>query len=171
MSYLCVVTFGSFVGYSASFPVLISTRFPEYATAWFAALRTVVGSVSRPIGGWLSDKVGGARVTSWTFVVMTLRVGAVLFFAAAGSFLGFFLAFMVLFLTTGIGNGSTYRMIYSIFRTERVREAAHRGEGARTEAAPRPEGGFLWDRLRGRYRSLRGFPGFTSLQVLDLHVR
>ena len=100
MSYLCVVTFGSFVGYSASFPVLISTQFPEYATAWFAALRTVVGSVSRPIGGWLSDKVGGARVTFWTFVVMGLRVGAVLFFLAAGSFLGFFLAFMVLFLTT-----------------------------------------------------------------------
>jgi NNP family nitrate/nitrite transporter-like MFS transporter len=161
MSYLCVVTFGSFVGYSASFPVLISTQFPEYATAWFAALRTVVGSVSRPIGGWLSDKVGGARVTFWTFVVMGLRVGAVLFF----------LAFMVLFLTTGIDNGSTYRMIHSVFRTERVREAVHRGEGARTEAAPRPEGGFLWDRLRGRYRSFRGFPGSISLQVLDLHVR
>ncbi len=170
MSYLCVVTFGSFVGYSASFPVLISTQFPEYATAWFAALRTVVGSVSRPIGG-LSGKVGGARVTFWTFVVMALRVGAVLFFLAAGSFLDFFLAFMVLFLTTGIDNGSTYRMIHSVFRTERVREAVHRGEGARTEAAPQPEGGFLWDRLRGRYRSLRGFPGPISLQVLDLHVR
>jgi hypothetical protein len=111
------------------------------------------------------------RKDFWTFVVMALSVGAVLFFLAAGSFLGFFLAFMVLFLTTGIGNGSTYRMIHSVFRTERVREAVHRGEGARTEAAPRPEGGFLWDRLRGRYRNLRGLLGFTSLQVLDLHVR
>jgi NNP family nitrate/nitrite transporter-like MFS transporter len=74
-------------------------------------------------------------VTFWTFVVMALRVGVVLFFLAAGSFLSFFLAFMVLFLATDIGNGSTYRMIHSVFRTERVREAVHRDEGARTEAA------------------------------------
>jgi NNP family nitrate/nitrite transporter-like MFS transporter len=117
--------------------------------------------VSRPIGGWLSDKVGGARVTFWTFVVMGPE--------SRGCAL--FLAFMVLFLTTGIDNGSTYRMIHSVFRTERVREAVHRGEGARTEAAPRPEGGFLWDRLRGRYRSFGGFLVPISLQVLDLHVR
>lgn len=145
MSYLYIGTFGSFIGYSASFPVLISTQFPEYATAWFAALGPVVGSLSRPLGGWLSDKVGGACVTFWTFVVMALGVGAVLFFLAAGSFLGFFLAFMVLFLTSGIGNGSTYRMIPSIFRTKRVREAADRGEGAKTEAARigQKEGSFV----------------------------
>jgi MFS transporter, NNP family, nitrate/nitrite transporter len=134
MSYLYIGTFGSFIGYSASFPVLTSTQFPEYAAIWFVALGPVVGSLSRPFGGWLSDKVGGARVTLWTFVVMALVVGAVLLSLAAGSFLGFFLSFMVLFLTAGIGNGSTYRMIPSIFRTEREREAEGRGEGVTAEA-------------------------------------
>jgi MFS transporter, NNP family, nitrate/nitrite transporter len=134
MSYLYIGTFGSFIGYSVSFPVLTSTQFPEYAAIWFVALGPVVGSLSRPFGGWLSDKVGGARVTLWTFVVMALGVGAVLLSLAAGSFLGFFLSFMVLFLTAGIGNGSTYRMIPSIFRTEREREAEGRGEGVKAEA-------------------------------------
>ncbi|MCA1718365.1 MAG: nitrate/nitrite transporter, partial [Actinobacteria bacterium] len=134
MSYLYIGTFGSFIGYSASFPVLTSTQFPEYAAIWFVALGPVVGSLSRPFGGWLSDKVGGARVTLCTFVVMALGVGAVLLSLVAGSFLGFFLSFMVLFLTAGIGNGSTYRMIPSIFRTEREREAEGRGEGVKAEA-------------------------------------
>jgi NNP family nitrate/nitrite transporter-like MFS transporter len=137
MSYLYIGTFGSFIGYSASFPVLTSTQFPEYAAIWFVALGPIVGSLSRPFGGWLSDKGGGARVTFWTFVVMASGVGAVLVFLAAGSFLGFFLSFMVLFLTAGIGNGSTYRMIPFIFRTEREREAADRGEGAKAEATRR----------------------------------
>jgi MFS transporter, NNP family, nitrate/nitrite transporter len=86
MSYLYIGTFGSFIGYSAIFPVLTSTQFPEYAAIWFVALGPVVGPLSRPFGGWLSDKVGGARVTLWTFVVMALGVGAVLLSLAPGSF-------------------------------------------------------------------------------------
>ncbi len=134
MSYLYIGTFGSFIGYSASFPVLTTTQFPDYAAVWFFALGPIVGSLSRPLGGWLSDKVGGARVTFWTFIVMALGVGTVLFFLAAGSFVGFFLSFMVLFATSGIGNGSTYRMIPFIFRTEREREVEGRGEGVHAEA-------------------------------------
>jgi NNP family nitrate/nitrite transporter-like MFS transporter len=64
---------------------------------------------------------------------MAFGVVAVLYFLAAQSLVGFFLSFMVLFLTAGIGNGSTYRMIPSIFRTERERET--RDEGTRAEAA------------------------------------
>ena len=134
MSYLYIGTFGSFIGYSASFPLLITNQFPEHAASWFAALGPIVGSLIRPIGGWLSDKFGGARVTFWTFAVMIGAVVAVLYFLAARSFGGFFLAFMLLFLTTGIGNGSTYRMIPVIFRTEREREARDRGEGVVAEA-------------------------------------
>jgi NNP family nitrate/nitrite transporter-like MFS transporter len=143
MSYLYIGTFGSFIGFSASFPVLIKSQFPEYSAIWLAALGPVVGSLSRPVGGWLSDRIGGARVTFWNFVVMALGVVAVLYFLAAGSLVGFFLSFMVLFLTAGIGNGSTYRMIPSIFRTERVREAG--GEAAKAEAARlgQKEGSFV----------------------------
>jgi NNP family nitrate/nitrite transporter-like MFS transporter len=144
MSYLYIGTFGSFIGFSASFPVLIKSQFPGYSAIWLAALGPIVGSLSRPVGGWLSDKAGGARVTFWNFIAMALGVMAALASLATGSLVGFFLSFMVLFLTAGIGNGSTYRMIPSIFRTERVREAAE-DEGAKAEAARRgqKEGSFV----------------------------
>jgi len=97
-----------------------------------------VGSLSRPVGGWLSDRFGGARVTAATFLVMAGGVGAVLASLSAGSFAGFLTAFLVLFVASGVGNGSTYRMIPAIFRARAVRAlgdgplAAARG---RTEAA------------------------------------
>jgi NNP family nitrate/nitrite transporter-like MFS transporter len=124
MSWIYIGTFGSFIGYSASFPLLITLRFPEQAAfASLAWLGPLVGSLSRPFGGWLSDRVGGARVTFWNFVVMIGAVLGVLYFLSIDSFAGFFAMFLVLFTATGLGNGSTYRMIPSIFRTERAREA------------------------------------------------
>jgi NNP family nitrate/nitrite transporter-like MFS transporter len=105
------------------------------AYAWLGPL---IGAVIRPFGGWLSDKLGGAVVTLWNFVVMTLAVGGVLWFlpssGAGGSFAGFFACFMLLFLTTGIGNGSTFRMIPVIFLTERQRAAAGKGAASQEQA-------------------------------------
>ena len=129
MSFLYIGTFGSFIGFSGSFPVLTASQFPEYAATWLTALGPVVGSLSRPAGGWLSDRAGGAKVTMYNFAAMAAAVVAVIYFLAAQSFAGFLAAFLVLFTTTGIGNGSTYRMIPVIFRTERERMAA--GAGAR----------------------------------------
>ena len=133
MSYLYIGTFGSFIGYSASFPVLIGNVFPDYAATWLAALGPIIGSLVRPFGGWLSDKIGGATVTFWNFAAMALGVVSVLYFLSLQSFTGFLVSFMVLFATAGIGNGSTYRMIPTIFRTERERMAGD-DDGARTEA-------------------------------------
>lgn len=134
MSYLYIGTFGSFIGYSASFPLLVTSQFPDHQSIYFAALGPIVGSLVRPVGGCLSDRFGGARITLWNFVAMSLAVTAVLYFLYAQSFAGFFLAFMILFLTAGTGNGSTYRMIPSIFRTEREREAQGRSESVIAEA-------------------------------------
>ncbi len=134
MSFLYIGTFGSFIGYSASFPTLIGEQFPQHAATWLAALGPIVGSLTRPLGGWLSDRLGGAGVTFWNFAVMALGVVAVLYFLAADSFAGFFVSFMVMFATTGIGNGSTYRMIPTIFRTEQERSVEGRGEGVVSEA-------------------------------------
>jgi len=73
------------------------------------------------VGGWLSDKVGGAKVTLWNFVAMAAAAGGVLFFlprdGGAGSFPGFLAMFLLLFLTSGVGNGSTFRMIPVMFLT------------------------------------------------------
>ncbi|MFN3416441.1 MAG: NarK family nitrate/nitrite MFS transporter [Caldimonas sp.] len=127
MCWLYIGTFGSFIGYSAGFPLLIKSQFPEINALSYAWLGPLVGALIRPVGGWLSDKLGGARVTFWTFIVMGLGVAAVLQFlpaeGRAGNFNGFLVSFLVLFAASGVGNGSTFRMIPIIFLTERQRAA------------------------------------------------
>jgi NNP family nitrate/nitrite transporter-like MFS transporter len=135
MTYLYVMTFGSFIGYSAAFPLLIRVVFGElpdgslnpnapnpFTYAWLGPL---VGSVARPIGGWVSDKVGGAKVTQWDTVIMIISALGVAFFVrqASGSetpekvFVPFLILFLILFITTGVGNGSTFRMVPIIFKS------------------------------------------------------
>ncbi len=138
MCWLYLGTFGSFIGYSAGFPMLINSQFPAVDGTQFAFLGPLVGALIRPVGGWMSDRFGGARVTFWNFVVMALAVVGVIWFLPTalgpGSFWGFFAMFMLLFLTTGIGNGSTFRMIPVIFMTERMREVEGKGEEAEKQA-------------------------------------
>ncbi len=138
MCWLYLGTFGSFIGYSAGFPLLIKSQFPGVNALQYAWLGPLVGALVRPVGGWLSDKLGGARVTFWTFVVMALGVLAVLQFLPVnkqgGSFIGFLASFLVLFAAAGVGNGSTFRMIPLIFLTERQRAAAGQGDAAQKVA-------------------------------------
>ncbi len=133
MSYIYIGTFGSFIGYSAAFPLLIKTQFPAITVA-IAFLGPLVGSLSRPLGGLLADKIGGATVTFWNFIAMGAATIGVMYFVEVKEFAGFLAMFLVLFITTGIGNGSTYRMIPSIFREEKLREAKGSGESGRLAA-------------------------------------
>jgi NNP family nitrate/nitrite transporter-like MFS transporter len=128
MSFLYIGTFGSFIGYSAAFPLLIKTQFPT-VTANLAFVGALVGSVSRPLGGKLADKLGGARLTFWNFAIMGLATLGVLHALDIHSFPLFLTMFLVLFVSTGLGNGSTYRMIPAIFR----RQAARSVEGQPAE--------------------------------------
>ncbi|MEQ1930208.1 MAG: NarK family nitrate/nitrite MFS transporter, partial [Parvularculaceae bacterium] len=118
---MCVLytgTFGSFIGYSAGFPLLMKTQFPEVNALQFAFLGPLVGALSRSMTGWISDKWGGARVTFWVFLLMIVGVSGVLYFLGARNFVGFFAMFMVLFFATGVGNASTFQMIPIILRQE-----------------------------------------------------
>src|ERR1700676_990084 len=133
MSFIYIGTFGSFIGYSAAFPLLIKTQFPTVTIA-IAFLGPLVGSVSRPFGGLLADKGGGAIVTFWNFTAMAGATIGVLYFVGIKDFTGFLAMFLILFVTTGIGNGSTYRMIPSIFREENLRKAQGKGEAGRALA-------------------------------------
>ena len=72
MCWLYLGTFGSFIGFAAGFPLLIKSQFPHVNALQYAWLGPLVGAVMRPFGGWLADKLGGARVTFWVFVVMAL---------------------------------------------------------------------------------------------------
>jgi NNP family nitrate/nitrite transporter-like MFS transporter len=122
MSFLYIGTFGSFIGYGAAMPLLMSTQFPE-VSGQYAFLGALVGSLVRPMGGWMADRWGGARITAATFLAMGVGVLGVIWSVQAHAFTPFLLAFMALFTLAGIGNGTTYRMIPAIFR-------ARAGEGA-----------------------------------------
>jgi NNP family nitrate/nitrite transporter-like MFS transporter len=136
MSILYIGTFGSFIGYSFALPLVIKNTFPEFLAghpfiatylAGLGFVGALVGSLARPLGGLLSDRVGGARVTLAVF----LGTASFTLVAIAGverhDFALFFAAFMAIFLLTGMGNGSTYRMIPAIFAALGRREADERG--------------------------------------------
>lgn len=147
MTWLYTMTFGSFIGYANAFPKLIDDVFgvirvdaagvrlaeaimnPNAPISsnyiWIGA---GVGALIRPVGGWLSDKLGGARVTQWdTWIMVAATIGAGYFVSLANQsvtpeqyFLPFLVLFVILFATTGIGNGSTFRMIPIIFSKEQA---------------------------------------------------
>ena len=127
MCWLYLGTFGSFIGYSAGLPMLIQSQFQDTPAPQVAWLGPLLGALLRPLGGWMADHLGGARVSFWCYAAMALGVGAVLqslpHDGQGGSFAGFLAAFGVLFAAAGIGNGSTFRMIPVIFMTERQRAA------------------------------------------------
>jgi MFS transporter, NNP family, nitrate/nitrite transporter len=133
MSYIYIGTFGSFIGYSAAFPLLLKTQFPAI-TVGLAFLGPLVGSISRPIGGLIADKIGGANVTFWNFVAMGAATLGVMYFVDHKEFAGFLTMFLALFVLTGIGNGSAYRMIASIFREQKLSEARSQRETDRALA-------------------------------------
>ncbi len=98
MSFIYIGTFGSFIGYSAAFPLLIKTQFPA-VTIGIAFLGPLVGSLSRPFGGLLADKIGGAIITFWNFIAMAAATIGVLYFVGNKDFTGFLVMFLILFVT------------------------------------------------------------------------
>ncbi|HVV10737.1 nitrate/nitrite transporter [Amycolatopsis sp.] len=120
MSFLYIGTFGSFIGYSFAFGLVLQNQFgrtPLQAAA-VTFLGPLLGSLSRPAGGWLADRIGGGKVTFWNFVGMAVMT-VLLVIASDVKSLGLFTtAFVVLFVLTGVGNGSTYKMIPSIFKAK-----------------------------------------------------
>ena len=134
MSVLYIGTFGSFIGYSFTFGVLITSQFPGIKASDFIWLGAFAGSLARPLGGWLADRFGGARVTAVDFLLMALGIGAVALAVRAGSWPVFLAAFLFVFVTTGIGNGSTYKMIPAIFKVT-VMEGVDPADGPAAERA------------------------------------
>jgi NNP family nitrate/nitrite transporter-like MFS transporter len=120
MSFLYIGTFGSFIGYSFAFGLVLQNQFgrtPLQAAA-VTFLGPLLGSLFRPPGGWLSDKIGGAKVTFWSFVGQAVAVVLCILASNIKSLPLFTVAFILLFVFAGIGNGSTYKMIPSIFRAK-----------------------------------------------------
>ncbi len=142
MTIIYIMTFGSFIGFSAAFPKLCQDVFvysdqadPTYVNpnapnflAW-VFIGPVLGALIRPVGGWLSDKVkSGSTVTHYSTIAQILATVAVAYFIKLAKasptpeeyWIPFFICFMILFITTGIGNGSTFRSIPYIFSKEQA---------------------------------------------------
>jgi NNP family nitrate/nitrite transporter-like MFS transporter len=133
VSLLYIGTFGSFIGYSFALPLVIRNTFPQFLAghpfiatylAGLGFVGALIGSVARPAGGWVADRAGGARVTLACFAGMGAFTALAIVGVQQRSFAIFLAAYMAIFLFAGIGNGSTYRMIPSIFA-----ELGHRAGG------------------------------------------
>nr|WP_306265714.1 MFS transporter [Pararhizobium sp. IMCC3301] len=187
MCLLYTGTFGSFIGYSAGFPLLTRLMFPEVNALQYVFLGPLVGALSRAGTGWVSDRFGGGRVTFWVFLGMILAVFGVITFlpsdGAGGSFLGFFASFMALFLLTGIGNASTFQMIPAIMGREIPRlmpgldAAASRKQAERESAAIiaftsaiAAYGAFFIPKLYGTSMTMTGAPNGALWTFLGFYV-
>jgi NNP family nitrate/nitrite transporter-like MFS transporter len=123
MALLYIGTFGSFIGFSFAFGQVLQVQYPQqFGSAVAAASVTwigpLLGSLIRPVGGWLADRFGGSRVTFVNFVAMALGAVVVLSASFLDSLPIFVIGFVMLFVFSGIGNGSTYKMIPAIFHAK-----------------------------------------------------
>ncbi|MBK9282989.1 MAG: NarK/NasA family nitrate transporter [Sphingobacteriaceae bacterium] len=129
MTIIYTMTFGSFIGYSAAFPKLCQDIFPTADYRLWVFLGPALGALVRPVGGIISDKINsGAKVTMWSTIVQIVAALAVAYFVVKARssadpleyWWPFFGCFMILFISTGIGNGSTFRSIPYIFSKEKA---------------------------------------------------
>lgn len=165
---LYIGTFGSFIGFASVFPKLIADQFPGMSTVQvgqaavsLAFVGALVGSLARPYGGRLADRFGGARVTVGAFAVMALGSLALVWTMPLGNVAVFLACFLVLFAATGMGNGSTYRMIPSIFAARALARGFAPGsdEAARTQRTSAAALGLV--------SAIGAYGGFVVPQVLN----
>jgi NNP family nitrate/nitrite transporter-like MFS transporter len=144
MCWLYTGTFGSFIGFSAAFPLLANILFPEVNALQYAFLGPLVGAVARAVAGKPCDRIGGGRITFWVFIALSLGVAGVLYAISMkgtpSAFPVFFACFLFLFAATGVGNASTFQMIPAIMLKEVARleprlSALERGKQSSKEAA------------------------------------
>jgi len=157
MSLLYIGTFGSFIGYSFAFGQVLQVQFKETPkqAADLVWLGPLLGSLIRPVGGTLADRLGGARVTFWNFALMTASAALVLTASLQKSFALFVTGFILLFAFSGIGNGSAYKMIPAIFRAKADRAV----DGGADPAAARRESRRLAGALIGIAAAVGAFGG------------
>jgi len=150
MSFLYIGTFGSFIGFSFAFGQVLQINFlaggdsaaaASLHAAQIAFIGPLLGSISRPFGGKISDRIGGGKVTVYTFVAMIFAAGILVAAgmiddstagaASGGQMTAYVTGFILLFILSGLGNGSTYKMIPSIFEAK----AQGRDDWSRDEKA------------------------------------
>ncbi|MEU1087824.1 nitrate/nitrite transporter [Streptomyces sp. NPDC005892] len=162
MAVLYVGTFGSFIGYSFAFGLVLQTEFGRtpLQAASLTFIGPLLGSLIRPLGGRLADRHGGARITLWNFAAMAAATGVVVYASGAESLPVFLVGFIALFVLSGLGNGSTFKMIPGIFHAKAISRGL-RGEAAAAEGR----------RLSGAAMGLIGAVGAIGGLAINLAFR
>jgi NNP family nitrate/nitrite transporter-like MFS transporter len=165
MAFLYIGTFGSFIGFSGVFPKLIKDYFPAFSSMHLGAvvlslafLGPLVGSLARPYGGRMADRMGGARMTVTAFAAMAVITLTMIWTLPLKNFWLFLVLFLFLFTASGFGNGATYRMIPVIFATSS--RAARSGASAASTAR-------LASSSLGLISAIGAYGGFVIPQVLN----
>ncbi|ANS65588.1 nitrate extrusion protein [Streptomyces lincolnensis] len=132
MSFLYIGTFGSFIGYSFAFGQVLTNQFGRtpLEAAYVTFIGPLLGSLIRPLGGWLADKYGGAKITLYNYVGMGVATSVLIAASMEKSLALFTVAFVVLFVLTGLGNGSTFKMIPGIFQNKALAKGLQGEEAA-----------------------------------------
>ena len=140
ISFLYIGTFGSFIGFAFAFGQVLQDQFAAHflshgkvdpiKVAYLTFLGPLVGSAIRPVGGRLADRFGGALTSAWSFLAMAAAAGVVLAASLQHSLVLFYVGFIVLFALSGLGNGSTYKMIPAVFRAKRELAVSAGGDPA-----------------------------------------
>ena len=132
MSFLYIGTFGSFIGYSFAFGLVLQTQFGRtpLQAAYVTFIGPLLGSLIRPIGGSLADRFGGAKITLWNYVAMAAATSVIIVASMQKSLALFTTAFIALFILSGLGNGSTFKMIPGIFHNKALAKGLTGDEAA-----------------------------------------
>jgi NNP family nitrate/nitrite transporter-like MFS transporter len=132
MSFLYIGTFGSFIGYAFAFGQVLQVQFGRtpLEAAYVTFIGPLLGSLIRPLGGWLADKYGGARISLYNYVAMGVATAVLIFASMEKSLPLFVTAFVILFVLTGLGNGSTFKMIPGIFQAKALAKGLQGDEAA-----------------------------------------
>ncbi|WP_329383824.1 NarK/NasA family nitrate transporter [Streptomyces sp. NBC_01351] len=165
ISLLYIGTFGSFIGYGFAFGLVLQTQFgaTPLEAASYTFLGPLLGSFARPLGGWLADRFGGALITLLTFAGMAAGTGVLLLAAEQRSLPVFIGGFTVLFVLSGIGNGSTYKLIPAAFTHQAETRIVAGHDATRAFAAAR--------RLSGAAIGISGAVGALGGVAINLAFR
>jgi MFS transporter, NNP family, nitrate/nitrite transporter len=165
ISLLYIGTFGSFIGYGFSFGLVLQNEFDAtpVGAVGYTFLGPLLGSCSRPLGGWLADRLGGAKVTLWNFLGM--GAGAIVLVVAShvNSFALFVAGFTVMFVLSGLGNGSTYKMIPALYAKKAESEVTDGHDAVRAFARAR--------RLSGAVIAIAGAVGALGGAAINLSFK
>lgn len=176
LSLLYIGTFGSFIGYSFALPLVIRNSFPTFLNdhpvvatylGGLSFLGALVGSLARPLGGWLADRLGGAQVTAATFAGMAAFTGVAIAGVDHHRFGTFLFSFLVLFLFAGMGNGSVYKLIVTVFASNQVARSVTGGVAPIAELRRRAAAAVG---IAGAVGALGGVGVQVVLRQASLHV-